>query len=1354
MSITQGNYEIVKFWDGLGRSEGYREEGDGIKIYYYKDLDAEGRVIAENKGSVNSSDKYRYILNAYGKVKKITDPRGKKTIISLSADSKSIKDPKGHITNVYYDDLPSLPTKVNGPIGTNTYYSYDSIGRLTKINQNGSRIHTFSYDGLDHITYESHPETGGISYSYDSAGNLSSKKWGGINIYYSYNSSNQLVKEETPSEDIYYYHDSNGRIKKISSNKGWSRDNIKYNTFGSITKESQYIPGLGTKTLYYTYDSNNNLKTIIYPDGKTLNISNNSLNMPETLSFAGKTLVNSISYSVNKNLSSINISGNGTKMNFSYDGIGRLLNSSLKRGSTNLFKATYKYDSVGNLTSISNTIPTLNATFGYDKLDRLTSASYPGLKNYSFSYDSYGNLKKSYLNGVLTHNYNYTTKNQINSSSFSYDSRGNLTKNRDFNYSWTDGNNLKEIKNKNGSTVAKFLYNERGLRLRAKRLPPPEITITSPHLEDKWKQGNTYTIVWTKTGNMNSYVKIRLYQGSTKILGITDKTENDGSYQWTVPSSVTNGQYTIRVKTIDNKVYDDSDTFTISNASITITNPHSGDKWVKGNSYTIKWTKAGNMNSYVKIRLYQGSTKILGITDKTENDGSYQWTVPSSVTNGQYIIRVKTIDNKVYDDSDVFTISNSASSPLTLLSPNGNEKLSPLSLFPVKWISDQTVERVRIEFSYDNGSVFFPVKTLSSDTGVYNWDIPPVISKKCLVRISDADKKLSSPVIIYNIKFIVGKTENSSVDRIFSINLNNEKIPDSLEFISDSSSENIYLKFNNELIPLTSQDEFFNKPHELMIIENRKTYEYELYYENNKKGVINIRNIRKKKTAEISFENYSHSLNIRDFTLRIIPEEKYYPLKDNKAKDIIVKSNIVYHEDFRYKSAKEFIEKSHWKTEILNKFSNNKTIEKDMKLLSRKSYFTELLSIDNENLILKSNPENIIRISKIISIPEYYPFDISDNSFEITYNKNMEDKTTVESIEYKDNDKTTKEEDFNFNLFPQSPGATPMMRLNYNYTKQATHKNKITNSQRLYDSNFETTYYIYSYDGKLLSEYDGNGNCIRDYIYIGHRLIAEYRPQEEKYYYYMQDNTNSVRMITDDNGTVIYSAAYGPYGDNLKTWTSTYDPALKYSSKQREGWSDIDYFGARYYDNATFRFTSPDPITLNKERTYKPWLLNLYAYTRNNPMSFVDSDGRIEGMSFGHTREQYDKINPSEFREAMSIPLIVAGGVVVGGTGAWIGWTYGPAAISVIKALLLRARVFYDTQLDEILGKPVIEILRLFRYKKINAVPQEKIGFFMKKFGEGFGIGFSMPGPSVLKNYVEIPAYALGSKAQEKVLNN
>jgi len=41
-------------------------------------------------------------------------------------------------------------------------------------------------------------------------------------------------------------------------------------------------------------------------------------------------------------------------------------------------------------------------------------------------------------------------------------------------------------------------------------------------------------------------------------------------------------------------------------------------------------------------------------------------------------------------------------------------------------------------------------------------------------------------------------------------------------------------------------------------------------------------------------------------------------------------------------------------------------------------------------------------------------------------------------------------------------------------------------------------------------------------------------------------------MVTDETGTVVYSAAHDPYGGIQKTGVSTYEPALKFSGKERD----------------------------------------------------------------------------------------------------------------------------------------------------------------------------------------------------------
>jgi RHS repeat-associated protein len=179
-------------------------------------------------------------------------------------------------------------------------------------------------------------------------------------------------------------------------------------------------------------------------------------------------------------------------------------------------------------------------------------------------------------------------------------------------------------------------------------------------------------------------------------------------------------------------------------------------------------------------------------------------------------------------------------------------------------------------------------------------------------------------------------------------------------------------------------------------------------------------------------------------------------------------------------------------------------------------------------------------------------------------------------------------------------------------------------------------FYIYSFDGRLLAEYNILGGCVRDYVYFGGRLIAEYQTTGEDLYYYTSDQINSTRIVTDSTGTVVYAAAHDPYGGIQKTWEPiTFDPSLKFSGKEHDEESGhdersgLDYFGARYYDRAQYRFMSVDPVISASAAKFDPQRWNLYSYCGNNPINNIDPDGRM-WIAFARYEKSiyvYDKNN-------------------------------------------------------------------------------------------------------------------------------
>jgi RHS repeat-associated protein len=73
------------------------------------------------------------------------------------------------------------------------------------------------------------------------------------------------------------------------------------------------------------------------------------------------------------------------------------------------------------------------------------------------------------------------------------------------------------------------------------------------------------------------------------------------------------------------------------------------------------------------------------------------------------------------------------------------------------------------------------------------------------------------------------------------------------------------------------------------------------------------------------------------------------------------------------------------------------------------------------------------------------------------------------------------------------------------------------------------------------------------------------------------------------------------------------DSANKFTGKERDAETGLDYFGARYLSSAQGRWMSPDWSTLPSPIPYakldQPQSLNLYAYVENDPLSEPDIDG-------------------------------------------------------------------------------------------------------------------------------------------------
>ena len=99
--------------------------------------------------------------------------------------------------------------------------------------------------------------------------------------------------------------------------------------------------------------------------------------------------------------------------------------------------------------------------------------------------------------------------------------------------------------------------------------------------------------------------------------------------------------------------------------------------------------------------------------------------------------------------------------------------------------------------------------------------------------------------------------------------------------------------------------------------------------------------------------------------------------------------------------------------------------------------------------------------------------------------------------------------------------------------------------------------------------------------------------------FYHQDRMGSTKAMSKADGTAVYSADYQPFG---QPFNEQGQASYKFTGKEEDS-TGLDYFGARYYDADTGRFSQTDPIN---NPSVSP-----YMYASSNPLRFKDPDGRL-----------------------------------------------------------------------------------------------------------------------------------------------
>ncbi len=431
--------------------------------------DVAGRLVSVRQYTSGSS--YVATTNAY----------------DLAGELVAVTDPIGQATRHVYDDAGRLVQTLY-PDGTTEAYTFDNVGNLIAKTDRSGRTIRYTYDGLNRLSTAVYPGGATLKYTYDPDGDVVSVQNGTANLWFG------------------------------------------YDALGRMTSRSLVISGDPTNyTTSYGYDLAGNLLTMAYPDGQgTLTYAYDAFYRVASVTFGTTTLA---SFSYRKDdLPSTIAYGDGSSASYVFNGRGFPLEIKVTVGSTSVMDLAYTENAAGDITGLTNkAVSGDTESYGYDNLDRLTTASGPW-GTLGYTYDNAGNRLTMTLS--TTTYYAYGAYNELcaagttsgltcttsGATTYTYDGNGNMiTRSSPSTTSTFDLENRLVTAVTSAGTYT-FAYDGLGDRIRE----------TGP-------QGSqTYTNTYVASGDQTLYVKnvvgstttktVYLYAGSLLIASVSGTT--------------------------------------------------------------------------------------------------------------------------------------------------------------------------------------------------------------------------------------------------------------------------------------------------------------------------------------------------------------------------------------------------------------------------------------------------------------------------------------------------------------------------------------------------------------------------------------------------------------------------------------------------------------------------------------------------------------------------------------------------------------------------------------------------------------------------------------------------------------
>ncbi len=373
--------------------------GDGTYTYsHYKDgimyvFSASHQLVSETDRNGNATS----LSYSNGMLTTVSDSSGRTLTLAYNGSHvKSLTDVAGHVWSYDYDGSGNL-TRTTDPLGRSWAFSYGSNHLLLSMTDPRGESITNTYDGSDRVVSQVDPagRTTTLAYSGDPTSTAGSTTTitdpnGDVTLQ-KYQSLQMLSVTRgygTPqaATTAYQYDPNTLGVSQVTDPNG----NVTTNTYDAHGNPLTHTDPLGHTTIY-TYNSLNEVLTTTDPAGVTTTntYDNNGDLLSRSIPLSGGgNATRSYSYGSNTQagdrLTSTDPNGNTTT--YSYDTAGDLTSATDPLGHT----TTYTYDMVGNKTSQTTPLDH-TTTYTYDAAGQLTETTDPLGHTTRYTYDAGGN---------------------------------------------------------------------------------------------------------------------------------------------------------------------------------------------------------------------------------------------------------------------------------------------------------------------------------------------------------------------------------------------------------------------------------------------------------------------------------------------------------------------------------------------------------------------------------------------------------------------------------------------------------------------------------------------------------------------------------------------------------------------------------------------------------------------------------------------------------------------------------------------------------------------------------------------------------------------------------------------------